>query len=320
MIHSTAIIHPKAKLDASVTVGPYAVIDEDVELGEGCAVGPHVYITGRTVVGARNRFHAGCVIGDAPQDWKYKGDATCLRIGEDNVFREHVTVHRSNKMEEDTIIGSNNFLMHHSHVAHNCAIGNHVILAGGALLAGHVTLHDRAFISGNCLIHQYTRVGTLAMMQGGAMISQDLPPFAMAHHGNEMCGLNITGLRRAGFNAEERLELKQLYRTLFRSGMNLPAAIALATSDGQFKRRPSQLMLEFVATSKRGVCADVTSVRRSGGMGGESEMAIGQREDEKYQKTPGAATKFGRTSKNGERGGIVDGSHGIRGEVGVGRS
>lgn len=252
MIHPTAVVHPKAVLDPSVTVGPYAVIDSGVVIGPDCVIGPYVYITGQTVIGARNRFHAGCVIGDAPQDLKYKGEPTRLRIGDDNVFREHVTVHRSNKPEEETVLGSNNFLMQHSHVAHNCVIGNHVILAGGALLAGHAIVHDRAFISGNCLVHQFTRVGSLAMMQGGAAISKDLPPFTVAVHENEICGLNIVGLRRAGVPAEERLELKRLYRVLFREGRNLSAALAIARE--QFHAPSAKLMLEFISESKRGIC------------------------------------------------------------------
>ncbi len=254
MIHPTAVIHPKAKLDASVQVGPYAVIDEAVELGAGCMVGPHVYITGVTTIGAKNMFHAGCVIGDAPQDLKYDGAPTRLRIGDGNVFREHFTVHRSTKTGEETIIGSNNFFMQHAHVAHNCVIGNQVILAGGALLAGHAVVQDRVFISGNCLVHQFTRVGTLAMMQGGTAISKDLPPFTVAHQVNKMCGLNLVGLRRAGFTPEQRLELKGLYRALFRSGKNLSEALTSARES--FRIPAAVTMLDFVSSAKRGVVSD----------------------------------------------------------------
>ncbi|TAK92571.1 MAG: acyl-ACP--UDP-N-acetylglucosamine O-acyltransferase, partial [Verrucomicrobia bacterium] len=228
MIHPTAIVHPKAKLDSSAQVGPYAVIDEGVELGADCVVGPQVYLTGLTRIGSGNKFHAGCVIGDAPQDFKYDGTPTRLRIGDKNVFREHVTVHRSNKAAGETVIGSGNFLMQHSHVAHDCVIGDNIILAGGALLAGHATVQDRAFISGNCLVHQFTRVGTLAIMQGGSAISKDLPPYCIALRENEICGLNVIGLRRAGISAAERLELKRLYHALFRGGKNLRAATAAA--------------------------------------------------------------------------------------------
>jgi len=254
MIHPTAIIHPQAKLDATVQVGPFAVIDAGIELGADCVVGPHVYLTGETKIGENNHFHAGCVIGDAPQDLKYKGEPTRLRIGDNNVFREHFTIHRSNKPDTVTIVGSHNFFMANSHVAHNCVIGDHVILANGVLLAGHAEVGDRAFLSGNCLVHQFTRVGTLAMMQGGSAISQDLPPFTMLSQGNLMCGLNVVGLRRAGFAAEQRLELKRLYHLLFREGKNLREALAKAKK--LFTSAPAKVLLDFVAGAKRGVCTD----------------------------------------------------------------
>jgi UDP-N-acetylglucosamine acyltransferase len=254
MIHPTAIIHPEARLGANVRVGPYAVIDGGVELDADCVIGPHVYLTGATKIGRGNRFHAGCVIGDEPQDLKYQNEPTRLRIGDNNVFREHVTVHRSNKLAEDTVIGSHNLFMAGTHVAHNCTVGDHVILANGALLGGHVTVQDRAFISGSCLVHQFCRVGTLAIMQGGAAISKDLPPFTVAHGVNGICGLNTIGLRRAGFSAGERLELKKLYRALFRGGQTLRAA--LADAEKNFSSRGAKLMLAFVAEAKRGICAD----------------------------------------------------------------
>ena len=255
MIHPTAIIHPQAKLDATVQVGPYAVIDAGVELVANCRVGPHVYLTGLTTIGADNHFHAGCVIGDAPQDLKYKDAPTRLRIGDHNVFREHFTVHRATNLDAETVIGSHNFFMANAHVAHNCVIGDHVILANGALLGGHVEVQDRAFISGNCLVHQFCRVGTLALMQGGSAISQDLPPFTIALRDNEICGLNVIGLRRAGFSADQRLELKKLYQLLFRSGKNLRDALAAAQNNSA--SAPARILLEFVAAAKRGVCADV---------------------------------------------------------------
>ena len=255
MVHPSAIIHPKAKLDSTVRVGPCAVIDEGVELGANCVVGPHAYLTGLTKIGAGNAFHAGCVIGDAPQDLKYKNEPTRLCIGDNNVFREHVTIHRSNKTAEDTVIGSRNFFMQHSHVAHNCLIGDDVIIAGGALLAGHAAVHDRAFVSGNCLVHQFCRVGTLAMMQGGSAISKDLPPFCVALEENQMCGLNVVGLRRAGIPPAQRLELKKLYKLLFRGGKNFRAALAGAHKS--FSSAPAKILLDFVAGAKRGICSDV---------------------------------------------------------------
>lgn len=254
MIHATAVIHPQARVDSTVAVGPYAVIDAGVTLGAECVVGPHVHLTGQTTIGAKNVFHASCVIGDAPQDLKYKNEPTRLVIGSGNVFRECVTVNRSNKPEEDTVIGSNCYLMATSHVGHNSVVGDHVIIANGTSLGGHVVVGDRAFISGNCLIHQFVRVGTLALMQGGAAISKDLPPFTIARGPNGICGLNIVGLRRAGFSAAERLELKQIYHRLFRSDENFRAALAAAQAE--FSSAPAKIMLEFLAASKRGICLD----------------------------------------------------------------
>ena len=259
MIHPTAIIHSKARLHPSVSVGPYTVIDEGVELGAGCVVGPQVHLTGGTTIGARNRFHAGCVIGDAPQDLKYANEPTRLRIGDGNVFREHVTVHRSNKAAEDTVIGDGSFFMAGCHVAHNCQVGNQVILANGALLGGHVTVQDRAFISGNCLVHQFVRIGTLAIMQGGSGISKDLPPFAVGVGVNGICGLNLIGLRRAGLAPADRLELKQLYHLLFRSGQNLRNALAAAAPLA--RSSAAKTLVEFVAESRRGCCVDTGFAR-----------------------------------------------------------
>lgn len=255
MIHPTAIIHRGARLGPGCSVGAYALIDEHVVLGVDCIVGPHVHLTGHTSIGARNRFHTGCVIGDAPQDMKYTGAPTRLRIGDDNTFREHVTIHRSNRLDEATEIGHQNLLMASSHVGHNCTLGNGNTLANGALLAGHVILADRVFLSGNCLVHQFCRVGRLAMMQGGAAISQDLPPFCMARGDNGIAGLNVVGLRRAGFTPEQRLELKRAYLALFRS--DLSRATAIENLSGQFEiGSPALELLEFVRTTKRGICAD----------------------------------------------------------------
>ena len=157
-------------------------------------------------------------------------------------------MHRSNKAEEETTIGSENFFMAHSHVGHNCELGDYIIVVNGALLAGHVVVHDRAFISGNCLVHQFVRVGTLALMQGGSAISKDLPPYTVARGDNGICGLNTVGLRRAGFSAAQRLELKQLYRVLFRAGANLRSAMAEARK--QFSSAESRVLMDFLSGAK----------------------------------------------------------------------
>lgn len=256
MIHATAIVHPEAKLHPTVRVGPYAIIDAGVELGADCDVGPHVYLTGLTTIGKNNRFHASSVIGDAPQDLKYRDEPTRLRIGDDNVFREHVTVHRSNVLAEDTVIGSNCLFMANSHVGHNSHVGNHVILANAALLGGHVTVGDRAFISGNCGVHQFVRIGTLALMQGGSIASMDVPPFCIHHTFNELCGLNAVGLRRAGVASADRMELKQLYRLMFRGGRGFRDALAEAQT--RFHTPAARTFIEFALSTKRGLCSDTT--------------------------------------------------------------
>ena len=259
MIHPTAVIHPAAWLGAGTVVGPFAVIEEWVQLGDQCVVGPHVHLTGDTVAGQRNHFHAGCVIGDTPQDAKFAGDRTRLRIGHDNIFREHVTVHRSNQAAEDTVIGDGNCFMAGSHVGHNCRIGDRNILANGALLAGHVTLSDRAFVSGNCLVHQFCRIGRLALMQGGSAISKDLPPFCIARGDNGIAGLNTVGLRRAGIASADRLALRRAYQGLFRSANRRAVSLA-ATREAGAGNPLVEDLVACVEASRRGVCADTGSL------------------------------------------------------------
>ena len=262
MIHPSAVVHPRAQLDPTVIVGPCTVIDEHVVMGAGNVVGPHVYITGHTTLGIGNHIHAGSVLGNTPQDFKYKGEPTRLRIGDHNTIREHVTLNCSNNVEEDTVIGSHCLITHHVHVGHNTVVGDHVVLGGGTQLAGHVTVGDLAFLSGNCLVHQFCRVGTLALMQGGAALSQDLPPYTIARGVNSLCGLNIVGLRRAGFTSDQRLDLKRVYRLLFRSGQRM--SLAVAAAQAQVTGEPARLLVDFVAGSKRGVCADPGHRRQTG--------------------------------------------------------
>jgi UDP-N-acetylglucosamine acyltransferase len=254
MIHPTAIIHSTADLDPSADIGPYAVIDAGVVLGAHCTVGPYVHLTGQTRIGTHNQFHAGCVIGDAPQDMKYRGEPTGLTIGDRNVFREQVTVHRSNRRDEDTTVGSDNYFMAQCHVGHNVHLGNHIIITNGALLGGHVTVDDRVNISGNCLVHQFVRIGLSALMQGGSAISKDLPPYTIAWGINNICGLNIVGLRRHGFTPEDRLELKRLYQMLFRQNLTMKEAISRARC--QFSSEAARKLIVFIDSSKRGVCQD----------------------------------------------------------------
>ena len=218
--------------------------------------GYHVYITGIT------SYRLEQPIFCRMRDWRSSAGSqvtvapTGVRIGDNNVFREHVTVHRSTKTEEDTVIGSHNFLMQHSHVGHNCVVNDNVILASGALLGGHATVHDRAFVSGNCLVHQFVRVGTLSMMQGGSGISKDLPPFTMARRITKCAGLTQSACAGQGSHPKRGLELKRLYKALFRQPQTLRAALAAAQQ--KFSSRPAKIMMDFIAGSKRGVCADAS--------------------------------------------------------------
>ena len=253
MIHPTAIVHENAEIHPGAEIGPYTIIDGHVTLGADCVVGPHVHLTGHTTIGSGNRFHTGCVIGDAPQDVKYNGEPTRLIIGDGNTFREHVTIHRSNSLDEETQIGSENFFMANSHVGHNSVVGNKAILANGALVGGHAMIGDGAFLSGNAVVHQFCRVGSMAMMQGCSGVSLDLPPFTIVRGINGMCGLNSVGLKRAGFSAEERSQLKKTYHAIFLSGDLLKDALEKARTE--FTGVLAEQLIDFVAASQRGTCS-----------------------------------------------------------------
>jgi UDP-N-acetylglucosamine acyltransferase len=253
-IHSTAIVSPKAEIEENVIVGPYCVIEANVKIGAATRLGPHVTILPYTTIGAGCVIHANAVLGDLPQDMAFKDAVSYVRIGADCVIREGVTIHRGTKPETETVAGAGCFLMANSHLAHNVRVGNRAILANGALLAGYVEVGDLAFISGNAVVHQFCRVGRLAMMSGISAINKDLPPFctvsASCHNG--IAGLNIVGLRRAGFGPAERLALKRAFHVLFRSGLNVSQAVARIRAES-----PSGAVLElcdFIEQSKRGIC------------------------------------------------------------------
>ena len=232
MIHPTAVIHPKAKLDSTVRVGPYAVIDEDVQLGADCVVGPHVYLTGVTTIGARNQFHAGCVIGDAPQDLKYKGEPSRITIGRNTTVREQVTINPGTEGGSMlTAIGDHCLIMVGAHVAHDCRVGNHVILVNNATLAGHVTVGDHAILGGLSAVHQWVRVGEHAFLGGLSGLENDLIPYGSALGDRaRLGGLNIVGLRRRGFERESIHKLRAAYRMLFSDEGTLMERVADVSS------------------------------------------------------------------------------------------
>ncbi|HKQ52914.1 MAG TPA: acyl-ACP--UDP-N-acetylglucosamine O-acyltransferase [Pyrinomonadaceae bacterium] len=249
-IHPTAVVSPRAAIAAGVSVGPFAVIEDGVVIGEGCEVGAHAVVKRFTTMGARNRIYEHAVVGGEPQDVKFKGEASRLEIGDDNLIREYVTLHRASGEGLVTRVGSRNFLMIGVHVAHNCAIGDDNIFANEVALAGHITVEDHAFLSNNVGCHQFIRIGRYSMVGGKSKIVQDVLPF-FTTDGNppRVRGLNAVGLRRAGFSAGERQALKGAYRILFREGLALEDALAeLERIDDTHVRH----LADFIRGSRRG--------------------------------------------------------------------
>jgi UDP-N-acetylglucosamine acyltransferase len=254
-IHPTAIIHPSAQLDSSVEVGPYSIIGEHVVIGARTTVGSHVVMDGRTQIGEDCDFSPFCSIGLPPQDFKYKGEPTRVIVGNKNIFREYVTIHRGTPTgRNETVIGDHNYFMAYSHVAHDCLIGNHVIMANAAALGGHITIGDRAVLGGLVAVHQFVRIGGYAMIGGGAIVVQDVPPYLIAS-GNraELHGLNLIGLKRNGFSSEEITALKRAYKLLFHAHLPLKEAVKESRATwGHLDR--VEAFLSFIEKSKRGIC------------------------------------------------------------------
>lgn len=253
-IHPTAVVHKDAELAADVVIGPYAVIDEKVRLGAGVKIGPHAVVHRYSSLDQGCIVHAHAIIGDLPQDLAYKENISFVRVGPGTTIREGVTIHRGTKPETVTEVGSNCYLMANSHLAHNVRMGNNVVVANGALLAGYVEAGERAFISGNCVIHQFIRIGRLAMLGGNSGISQDVPPFCTAWsvHLNCIAGLNVVGMRRAGISGADRLIIKRIFSTLFRSGLNISQAVDKIKQEDRSSY--AREICEFIESSKRGIC------------------------------------------------------------------
>ena len=252
-IHPTAVIDPKAEIDGEVDIGPYVVIEGSVKIRRGTRVMAHAYLTGWTEIGADNEIHPGAALGGAPQDKAYMGAETYLKIGDRNIFREHVQVHRGTVAGSSTVIGNDNFLMANSHVGHNCKLGDQNILANGALLGGHVEVGNNVFISGNCVVHQFVRIGDYALMRGLSGTSRDVPPYAIVDWQHTVRGVNVVGLKRAGFDGRRIREIKEAFRVLFRKGRNLSLAIKEIEQSAKANTDLSAL-LEFIRSSQRGVC------------------------------------------------------------------
>ncbi|MEP6822117.1 MAG: acyl-ACP--UDP-N-acetylglucosamine O-acyltransferase [Chthoniobacterales bacterium] len=225
-IHPTAIIETGASLGDGVEVGPFSVIGPEAVVGDGTIILSHVVIEGAVRIGRKNNIGHGSIIGGAPQDLGFTADRKSgIEIGDGNVFREYCTIHRGTAEGSATIVGHENFLMTGAHLGHNCQIGNNVIIANNCLLGGYVRVADRAFLGGGSVFHQNVRVGRLVITQGNSGFGKDLPPFVVAAQINAVAGLNVVGLRRAGFSAAERDDVKRAFKLLYRSGLNIRQAL-----------------------------------------------------------------------------------------------
>src|SRR5918912_934448 len=225
-IHPTAIVSDGARLGADVSIGPYSIIESDTEVGDRTEVRAHACIKRYTTLGADNVVYEGASSGGERQDLAFTECESYVRIGERNRLREGVTVHRGTQAGSATVIGSDCYVMAYAHVAHNCALGDRVIIANNVALAGYVEIGDRVFISGGVVVHQFCRIGRLAMLGGNTKIVQDCLPFVTTDGvPGRACGLNVVGLRRAGFTAGELRVLKEAYRLLLRAGLSLDEAL-----------------------------------------------------------------------------------------------
>jgi len=254
MIDSRAVISPQAQIGADVTIGPFSIIGADVVIGDGTWIGPHVVINGPTRLGTGNKVFQFASLGDAPQDKKYDGEPTRLEIGDRNVFRESVTVNRGTTHDKGvTRIGSDNLLMAYSHVAHDCNLGNQIVMANCATLGGHVEVGDWVTMGGLSAVHQHTKIGAYCFIAHNAAVTRDVPPYVMAVGRPAVPhSINSVGLQRRGFTSAQVLNIRRAYRTLYRSGLKLKAALeelekAAATQE---EIRP---FVEFIKRSERSI-------------------------------------------------------------------
>jgi UDP-N-acetylglucosamine acyltransferase len=225
-IHASALVDAGARLDADVEIGPYSIVGPEVTIGAGTVVGPHVVLTGRTTLGARNRVFQFASIGEVPQDRKYGGEPTTTTIGDDNTFREFVSIHAGTAQDRgDTAIGNGNLFLAYTHVAHDCAIGHWTTFSNNAQIAGHVTIGDWVVLGAYAGVHQFCRIGAHAMLAAGSIVLQDVPPFVtVAGYPAKPAGTNNEGLRRRGFSAAEILAVRRAYKTIYREGLSLEDA------------------------------------------------------------------------------------------------
>lgn len=251
-VHPTAVVSKKAELDA-VEVGPYVIVEDDVRIGKGTKILAHAYVSSGTTIGKDCEIHMGAVLGHIPQHLDFKGEKSYLKVGDRNIFREYCTVHRGLKEGSSTVIGNDNFLMGFSHVAHDCHIGNKVVICNGALLAGHVIIEDRVFIGGNAAVHQFVKIGTQVMIGGLTRVIKDVPPYMLVEGNSEVCSLNLVGLKRSDISEATKAQIKQAYKLLYRSDLNVSQALEAIQKLGDLTDEVKQ-MVEFIKSSERGIC------------------------------------------------------------------
>ena len=257
--HPTAVISTDAVMSPDVRIEPFVVIDGPVTVGPGCVIRSHARLIGPLTIGARNDIGNGAVLGGTPQHLGYKGEKTNLEIGDDNIFREHFTVSRGMPLgvgpgSGTTRIGNRNLFMAGSHVGHDCVVGNDCILANGALLAGHVTIDDRVLISGNSAVHQFCRVGRLGLLSGVSGVGKDIPPFWVMQGHNQVRGINLIGMRRAGIPAADVLAIRKAFRILYLTRPAIPMTAALARIEAELGQHEAiRELLGFIRESKRGI-------------------------------------------------------------------
>ena len=255
VVAPTARVHPDAVIGAQAVIGDFCIVEQDVSVGNFCRFEPYVYIKRWTTMGDRNEISAGTVLGTDPLDKGFTGERSYLRLGNGNKIREHYTISRGTAPESTTEIGDENYIMTSGHIAHNCRIGSRTVIASCALVAGYVEVEDQAFISGGVVIHQYSKIGRLAMIGGNTRVNSDVPPYFLYADFNVAAkGLNIVGLKRAGFSLDEILKLKEAYRLLYRS--NLKLEDALARIEGEIDSPYARHLVEFIRSSERGICRE----------------------------------------------------------------
>jgi len=254
-VSPTARIHPDAIIGPGTRIGEYCIIEEDVAIGARCLLEPYVYIKRWTTLGVDNQVSSGTVLGTDPLDRNFDGARSYLRIGNNNRIREHFTISRGTPPESATEIGDGNFIMTSGHIAHNCKVGNNTVIASCVLLGGYVEVEDQAFLSGGVLVHQFSKIGRLAMISGNTRVNLDAPPyFTFAGFQIAPKGLNLVGLKRAGYKAPNISILKRAYQFLYKS--NLKLEDALAKIEGELPTEETLHLVGFVRRSQRGICRE----------------------------------------------------------------